>query len=231
VSAWNGGAGYLPPAGSGKHTHLNGGQGLANSAASGIYESGWSSLDNASIQPTNANLACDANQNYNTWTPAAATHEKLPVNCVNWPEAYAFCIWDGGFLPSEAEWEFAAAAGNLQREYPWGSADPGTANQYAIYGFHYVNGTLNIAPVDSAPQGAGFWGHLNLAGNVFQWSADWYATYATCVDCANLTPGQQRVLRGGDWNLDPSSLQPPYRYSLPPGIRNNGIGIRCARTP
>ena len=49
------------------------------------------------------------------------------MNCVNWFEAYAFCIWDGGFLPSDTEWEYAAAGGSLQREYPWGSTAPGTA--------------------------------------------------------------------------------------------------------
>ena len=70
-----------------------------------------------------------------TWTPSpvsgSASQENLPINCVDWAEAYAFCIWDGGFLPSEAEWEYAAAGGSLQLDYPWGSAGPGTLNAYA----------------------------------------------------------------------------------------------------
>ena len=58
VEAWNGGAGYLPAAGSGKHTHLNGGQGLANSGAAGTYETGWVATDDSNIEPTDANLTC-----------------------------------------------------------------------------------------------------------------------------------------------------------------------------
>ena len=119
----------LPPAGSGKHTHLNGGQGLGEQRQRrGTYEPGWDATDwnnTTDIDPTNANLAsCTI---YSTWTASAGSQENLPINCVNWYEAYAFCIWDGGFLPSEAEWEYAAAGGSQQREYPWGSTTPGTA--------------------------------------------------------------------------------------------------------
>ena len=57
VTAWNGGSGWTPPAGSGKHTHLNGGQGLANSGSAGTYETGWVTSDNSNIAPTNGNLA------------------------------------------------------------------------------------------------------------------------------------------------------------------------------
>ena len=131
VEAWNNGAGWLPAAGSGKHTHLNGGLGLANSGAAGTYETGWVATDDSEIAPTDANLHVRSSDD--TWTSSAGTQENLPINCVNWWESYAFCIWDGGFLPSEAEWEYAAAGGSQQREYPWGSTDPGTANQYAIY--------------------------------------------------------------------------------------------------
>jgi Sulfatase-modifying factor enzyme 1 len=105
VSPPDGGAGWLPAPGSGKHAYLSGGNGLANSAAPPGYEPGWSALDNVNIAPTDANLSCG------TWTPSPGVQENFPINCVNWYEAYAFCIWDGGFLPSEAEWEYAAAGG------------------------------------------------------------------------------------------------------------------------
>jgi|HubBroStandDraft_1064217.scaffolds.fasta_scaffold03747_8 sulfatase modifying factor 1 len=163
----DGGAGWLPPAGSGKHVHLNGGQGLVNVGvpvdAGVAYEPGWVATDDGNVAPTDANLttACLVpDKGGATWTPSVG-QESLPINCVNWYEAYAFCIWDGGFLPSEAEWEYAAAGGSQQREYPWGSAAPGTANQYAIYGNYYPSGTessagvANIAPVGTATLGAG----------------------------------------------------------------------------
>ena len=109
VNAWNSGSGYVPPAGSGKHTHLNGGRGLANSGAPRTYETGWVASDDDKIAPTAANLLCDPGSDSlalpddDVWTDAPGTHENRPINCVNWYEAYAFCIWDGGFLPSEAD--------------------------------------------------------------------------------------------------------------------------------
>src|SRR5208337_5658772 len=100
--------------------------------------SGWQAAWESYVTPTNASLACTGM----TWTSAPGTQETLPINCVNWYAAYAFCIWDGGFLPREAEWEYAAAGGSEQREYPWGSAAPGTTNQYAIYGCYYPAGSV-----------------------------------------------------------------------------------------
>ena len=140
VNAWN--AGYMPPAGSGKHASLNGGNGL--NATGGGYEPGWAATDDGNIAPSNDNLACDAS--FATWTNTTSGQENLPIDCVNWYEAYAFCIWDGGFLPSEAEWEYAAAGGNQQREYPWGSSAPGTGCpgsgcQHAIYDCDFPNGS------------------------------------------------------------------------------------------
>src|SRR5208337_5313332 len=91
----------------------------------------------------NAHLTCA--QQHSTWTPSPGTQENLPVGCVTWYEAYAFCIWDGGFLPSGAEWEYAAAGVSQQREYPWGSTAPGTGNQYAIYNSQYGGNPTDIA--------------------------------------------------------------------------------------
>ena len=83
VAAWKGGSGYLPPAGSGVHTHVNGGQGLADSSSAGSYETGWLASDDSNVSPTNANLACDPT--YGAWTSTAGANETLPMNCVNWP--------------------------------------------------------------------------------------------------------------------------------------------------
>jgi formylglycine-generating enzyme required for sulfatase activity len=93
--------------------------------------------------------------NYTTWTPTPSAHESLPINCVNWYQAYAFCIWDGGFLPSRAEWEYAASGGMQQLAYPWGSTvNLNDTASYAIAGCNYpagnagvCTGAANIAPV------------------------------------------------------------------------------------
>jgi len=244
VNAWNNGSGYFPAAGSGKHAYLNGGQGLANSGSAGTYETGWDATDwnnTTDIDPTTANLTyCSP---YSTWTVSPGNQENLPINCVNWYEAYAFCIWDGGFLPSEAEWEYAAAGGDQQREYPWGSTAPGIGNQYAIYGCNYPSGSgtcshgsaANIAPVGTATLGKGRWGQLDLAGEDWQWTVDLAANYVDpCTDCASLTTFDSRMFRGGDFYDSASDLLPPLRYDvggMPPESRADNVGLRCSRTP
>jgi formylglycine-generating enzyme required for sulfatase activity len=157
---------------------------------------------------------------------------------VNWWEAYAFCIWDGGFLPSEAEWEYAAAGGSQQREYPWGSTDPGAGYQYAIYDSYYPTGMsdavglANVAPVGTATLGAGLWGQLDLAGDVVEWTLDGFANYvAPCVDCTYAAAGAGRVDRGGAFSDGKPQLLPPYRYNTSAMSRTDGLGFRCARAP
>jgi sulfatase modifying factor 1 len=272
VAAWNGG--WLPPAGSGKHTHLNGGLGLVSSGndAGTTYETGWLTSDNGMIAPTDANLVCgssglsSAPTIWATWTNAPGSQEDLPISCVGWEEAYAFCIWDGGFLPSEAEWEYAAAGGSQEREYPWGSTAPGTANQYAIYDCNYpgqasggsssgtigaatsasggsphigCTGVVNIAPVGTATLGAGLWGHLDMAGELQEFSLDLWVTPGgdftrfvnPCTDCAYLSTTSttaSRVVRGGYYAFTAADLTPSVRQG---GGGNSAVGFRCARTP
>jgi formylglycine-generating enzyme required for sulfatase activity len=147
----------------------------------------------------------------------------------------AFCIWDGGFLPSETEWEYAAAGGSEQREYPWGSTDPGAESEYAIYGSDY---RFLIAPVGTATKGAGRWGQLDLVGDVFEWTLDYWDAQMSfpnpCNDCARLTPTPYRAVRGGSYYVEASFLTPPYR---PPveiynwRNRYTDVGFRCARSP
>ena len=139
-----------------------------------------------------------------TWTNTAGSQENLPINCVNWYEAYAFCIWDGGFLPSEAEWEYAAAGGSEQREYPWGTTQPGDGEPVRDLRLLLPerHERAALAWRTSRPWGRRrwereLWGQLDMAGNVWQWNLDWYATYVDpCTDCAYLTAGSYRVVRG-----------------------------------
>ncbi len=248
VRASNGG--WMPAAGSGKHTHLNGGQGLANNSPKGGYESGWATADNSNLSLTTANLTSCMGANLsndyklyyyscNTWTDTPTTQENQPIVCVNWYEAYAFCIWDGGFLPSEAEWEYTAAGGSQQRENPWGVTDPGLASRYAIYNCDYpmpsvvCTDSSKIAPVGAATLGAGRWGQLDLVGNVWQWNLDAYAAYyAPCTDCVALDiPSLGRSTRGGAFNSDAALILPTYKSNSAATMRWYSTGLRCARTP
>ena len=236
----DGGAGWLPSPGSGKHPHLNNGNGLA--ATGGGYEPGWVATDDSQIMPTDANLA---NPNASpaatnpTWTSSVGSQENLAINHVNWWEAYAFCIWDGGFLPSEAEWEYAAAGGDQQREYPWGSIEPGSMSQYAIYDLYFrTGGVTAMAPVGAASLGAGLWGQLDLVGNLSEWNLDWFAMYGDpCVDCAIVTQPMtlypQRPVRGGNYLAFGAMIWSSYRSpndAVVPSSRLDYVGFRCART-
>jgi sulfatase modifying factor 1 len=236
--AWAGG--YAPAAGSGKHTHLNGGRGLIVSG--GGYEPGWVASDNGNLAPTSANLDCS--RGFSTWTAAPGSQESLPINCVNWFESYAFCIWDGGFLPSEAEWHDAAVGGSQQRPYPWGSTEPGTASEYAIYGCYYPDGTggctgvASLGRVGTAPRGAGLWGQLDLAGDVYEWTLDRVnnlsSFYNPCGDCVDLPPASSRMILGGAFVTGTAALL-SVQISGPAGdaevSRDNQTGLRCARMP
>jgi sulfatase modifying factor 1 len=231
-------AGWSPPPGSGKHVHLNGGRGLEDSSAPG-YEPGWIPADTINLATTMADwiarLKCEPS--FGTWTDQPGPNESLPMNCIDWYEAYAFCIWDGGFLPSEAEWEDAAAGATEQREYPWGSVDP-TSDLYLISDCNFpagaagCSGVANIAPVGTALLGAGRWGQLDLAGELAEWTLDFYAPYVDpCDDCVFLTDYSYRVVRGGSFGTDTEDVFPSARDGDLPESRNAFYGARCARAP
>ncbi len=235
--------GYVPPAGSGKHAHLNGGAGLANVGGgdAGASEPGWSMSWNSNLATTaggwNGNLGCpDA-----TWTANVGNDEHRPINCVTWYEAYAFCIWDGGFLPSEAEWNYAASGGSEQRAYPWSTlTDAGTTStaidcmhaNYSPMGMPACSTTGTNDVGFESPLGDGKFGQSDLAGNVSEWTLDSYDPYVTpCVDCSNVAPLGSPVQRGGSFDLVAFSSLTSYRVGNAPATRDGSVGVRCARMP
>ena len=237
-------ADWRPDAGGGKHSHLSDGKGLANIGAAGGYESGWdeawSTRLDGKAADWNKHLACD--QASASWTPTAGSKEMLPIACVNWYEAYAFCIWDEAFLPSEAEWNGAASAGPQQRVYPWSdppsstSIDCAHANFLGATGANGAEfcispgtGSVNVVGGQS-PLGDGRWGHADLAGNVYEWTLDSYADYTNaCPDCVNSEDLENKVMRGGGYANDASAQLVAERAANPPAARSTSLGFRCAR--
>lgn len=170
------------------------------------------------------------------FTEFPGPNEARPISCVTWFEAFAFCAWEGKRLPTEAEWEYAAAGGNEQRPYPWGFQPP--SPQLAVYGCLFdADSTCSDAdfPVaGSVPSGVGRFGQLDLAGSVWEWTLDAYAPYSEldCANCAVLGDANTaRVFRGGDFKFDdPESLRSTTRYAFLPTFPDPTRGLRCARS-
>lgn len=123
-------------------------------------------------------------------------YSDYPVVYVSWEQANKYCAWVGGRLPSEAEWE-KAARGTDRRLYPWGDEAPNSN----LLNFARENG--DIMPVGSFPEGASPYGALDMAGNAWEWVADWYAAHYY-PDSPQSNPtgpdeGSYRVCRGGGW--------------------------------
>ena len=169
--------------------------------------------------------------------------ETLPIRCVNWYEAFAFCVWDGGRLPTETEWAFAAMGGDEARPYPWSTsvADDSINSARAVYTAPPELLT-SPEPVGLRPRGAGIFGQEDLAGNVAEWVADMFfydlqndtcasAGMAAPRDCIELRPSVSRVQRGGSYKNVSDDLKNSRRLDSPPRTRYSDYGFRCARDP
>jgi formylglycine-generating enzyme required for sulfatase activity len=154
-------------------------------------------------------------------------HPNRPVVHVSWREAQEYCRWAGARLPTEAQWE-RAARGVEGRVYPWGNEDPDeTRANYDKTGLGEPS-PVGLFPKGGTPEGVGV---EDLAGNVWEWVADWYADYASGGQRNPTGPasGELKVLRGGAWFSDATEVRTVYRFRFKPESRYNSFGFRCAR--
>ena len=163
VNAGYGTQARAPTAGAGAHPFLP--------------TSGWDPSWNGFLAQDAAQLqtAMKCDSAHQTWTDTPGSNESLPINCISWFEAMAFCIWDGGYLPTEAEFNYAASGGGEHRAYPWSpSATPGATTIDCSYANYTpqpagcVNGTNRVG--SESPKGDNRWGQSDLGGNVYEWN-------------------------------------------------------------
>ena len=173
-----------------------------------------------------------------------AGNPKAPAVAMTWDEASGYCKWAGARLPTEAEWEYAARAGNTHARYgrledvAWYGDNSGKTKidstemwnkdsaSYAKKLYENGNGPKTVGLL--APNS---WGLYDTLGNVWEWTADWYNDKyyqgSERSDPKGPPNGTQRSLRGGSWYDNPSFVRASFRGRIEPGYRLSGVGFRC----
>lgn len=152
------------------------------------------------------------------------THADEPVVGVNWDQADAYCKMVNGRLPTEAEWEKTARGpdGNI---YPWGKANPGC--DLANIG----RCNPGVTPINGYGQGKSYYDALNMAGNVFEWVADWYnPNYYSISPTANPSgpeTGSFRSVRSTGFREDSYLAESARRFRFSPTEARDDLGFRC----
>jgi formylglycine-generating enzyme required for sulfatase activity len=166
------------------------------------------------------------------WSSSKDWSEYHPVVNASWADASAFCQWVGGRLPTEAEWEYAARGGQADQAFPFDSQNARDKANFSSVGRKGNDVYDYTSPVKSFDPNS--WGLYDMAGDVWQWTADWfdanYYSTSPADDPTGPDTGKERVVRGGSFRSDPAKhLRISYRDKFPPeaGPKLDAVGFRC----